>query len=234
MYKEEGNSHHYATGVPKEKMHRLSFSDGRRETCLTGELIHSDVCGPMSYMSIGGERYFVVFKDDFSGFVQAYLIKKKSEVFGFYRLFAAFIKNQTGLDILTLRSDGGKEYDNNEFTIHLNERGGKHEMSCPYTLTQNGVSERANRTIMEAAHSMLHSANAPLWLWGEAIKYAVFILNRIPSKEKLKTPFELLFHIKPNVANVKIFGSRTFVLDLMTDRRKIDGKSLEGDWTRRG
>ena len=81
---------------------------------------------------------------------------------------------------------------------------------------------------MEAAHRMLHSANAPLWLRGEAIKYAVFILNRVPSKEKLKTAFELLFHIKPNVANVKIFGSRTFVLDLMTDRRKIDSKSLEG------
>ncbi len=50
------------SGCAKGKIHRLSFSDGRRKTCIIGELIHSDVCGPMSYTSIGSERYFVVFR----------------------------------------------------------------------------------------------------------------------------------------------------------------------------
>jgi hypothetical protein len=215
------------SGCAKGKMHRLSFSDGRRKTCIIGELIHSDVCGPMSYTSIEGERYFVIFKDDFSGFV-VYLIRKKSEVFSYYRLFAALVKTQTGCDILTLRSDGGGEYDNNDFKTHLEEKGVKHEMSCPYTPSQNGVSERSNRTVMEAARCMLHSSNAPLWLWSESVKYAAYILNRVPSKEKLKTPYELFFRTKPNVSNIKIFGSRTFILDLGKERKKIDDKSLEG------
>ena len=95
-----------------------------------------------------------------------------------------------------MRSDGGGEYDNNDFKTHLEEKGVKHEMSCPYTPSQNGVSERSNRTVMEAARCMLHSSNAPLWLWSESVKYAAYILNRVPSKEKLKTPYELFFSHK--------------------------------------
>ena len=59
----------------------------------------------MFYTSIGGEQYFVILKDDFSGFVAVYLLKK---VFSYYRLFDALVKTQTGCDILTLRSDGGR------------------------------------------------------------------------------------------------------------------------------
>jgi hypothetical protein len=101
-------------------------------------------------------------------------------------------------------------------------------MSCPYTPSQNGVSERSNRTIMEAARSMLHSNNPPLWLWSESVKYVTYILNRVPSKGKLKTPFELFFCIKPNVSTIKFFLSRTFILALGKERKKIDKKSLEG------
>lgn len=117
------------SGCPKGKMHRLSFSDGRRKTFIIGELIHSDVCGTMSHTSIEGECYFVIFKDDFSGFVAAYLIRKKSEVLSYYRLFAALVKTQTGCDILTLRTDRRGEYANNAFKTHLTEKGVKHEVS---------------------------------------------------------------------------------------------------------
>jgi len=182
----------------------------------------------MSYTAIGGASYFVTFKDDFSGFVSIFFIKKKSEVFAYYRLFAALVKNHTGKDVLTFRSDGGGEHESNEFQDHLKEKGVRHETSCAYTPSQNGVSERTNRTVMEAARCMLHSSNAPLWLWGEAVMYAAYILNRVPSREKLKTPFELFYKTKPNVSNIKVFGSRTFVLIPDKDRTKIDGKSKEG------
>jgi hypothetical protein len=106
------------SGCAKGKVHQLSFSDGRKKnTWIIGELIHSDVCGPMPYTSIIGEHY----NDNYSGFVVVYLIKKKSEVFSYYRLFAALVKTQTGSDILTLRLDGGGKYDNNEFRTHLTD-----------------------------------------------------------------------------------------------------------------
>ena len=215
-------------GCAKGKMHRLSFTNGRRTTCIIGEIIHCDVCGPMSYTSIDNERYFIIFKDDFSGFLAVYFMKNKSEAFSYYRLFAALVKNQTGLDILTFRSDGGGEFKNNAFGEHFRQKGVKHETSCAYTPSQNGVSERTNRTVMEAARSMLHSSNASLWLWSEAVKYATYILNRVPSNEKLKTPFEVFYRIKPNVSNIRVFGSLTFILRPDQDRKKVDDKSLVG------
>jgi hypothetical protein len=83
-------------------------------------------------------------------------------------------------------------------------------MSCPYTPSQNGVSERSNRTIMEAARSMLHSNNPPLWLWSESVKYVTYILNRVPSKGKLKTPFELFFLHHTQRVNHQIFFIKNF------------------------
>ena len=215
-------------GCVKGKIHRISFSNGRRTTCIIGELVHSDVGGPMSFTSINGERYYVIFKDDFSGYVKTYFLKKKSEVFSYYRLLAAWIKNQTGLDILTLRSDGGGEFKSKEFSEHLATKGTKHETSCANTPSQNGVSERFNRTVMETARCMLHSSNAPLWLWSEAIRFATYILNRVPSKEKLKTPHEILFREIPDVSSILQFGAHAYILALGEGRKKIDDKSLEG------
>jgi hypothetical protein len=81
---------------------------------------------------------------------------------------------------------------------------------------------------MEAARSILHSSNAPLWLWSEAVRYASYILNRVPSSEKLKTPFEIFYRIKPDVSNIRVFGSLTFILCPDQDRKKVDDKSLIG------
>jgi hypothetical protein len=75
---------------------------------------------------------------------------------------------------------------------------------------------------------MLHSSNAPLWLWSEAVRYASYILNRVPSNEKLKTPFEIFYRIKPDVSNIRVFGSLTFILCPDQDRKKVDDKSLIG------
>jgi hypothetical protein len=81
---------------------------------------------------------------------------------------------------------------------------------------------------MESARSMIHSSNAPLWLWSEAVAYAVYILNRVPSKDSIATPFELFYKIKPDVSNIKVFGSRTFVFITDQERSKIEKKFVEG------
>lgn len=62
------------------KMHRLPFKTGRKKTHPVGELIHSDVCGPMQIPSPKGARYYVAFKDGFSGYRIIYFIKQKSDV----------------------------------------------------------------------------------------------------------------------------------------------------------
>jgi len=61
----------------------------------------------------------------------------------------------------------------------------------PGTPEQNGVAERHNRTLKDMVRSMMSNSNLPEYLWGEALKTALYILNRVPSKSIPKTPFEL-------------------------------------------
>ncbi|KAC9404460.1 hypothetical protein E3N88_45899 [Mikania micrantha] len=71
---------------------------------------------------------------------------------------------------------------------------------------QNGVAERRNRTLMNMVRSMLANSNLPSFLWTEALKTAVHILNRVPSKYVPKTPYELWTGRKPSLRYMKVWG----------------------------
>lgn len=70
--------------------HRASFQSREEKSSKCGEIFHVDVCGTMQEMSIGGSRYFLLFKDDFSHFRFVYCIKQKSEVIEKFRIFVKF------------------------------------------------------------------------------------------------------------------------------------------------
>ena len=80
-------------------------------------------------------------------------------------------------------------------------------MSTPYNPQQNGIEERNNRTIMEAAIEMLHDQDLPMHLWVEASRIVVYVQNRTPHRvlEK-KTPEEAFSGKKPEVIHLRIFG----------------------------
>ena len=215
-------------GCAKGKSHRLPFpSGGRTRATGIGKLIHSDVEGPLRPVSASGARYFVLFKDDFSGFRAIYLMKQKSEVPDFFRQFAARLLRVTGHHIDTLRSDGGGEFVGGDFAQYLAQEGIRHEMSAPHSPQQNGVSERENRTIMEATRSMLHGSGLPLYLWDECVKCAAYILNRVLSRSTIQpiTPYEAWYGTKPNVSHFIPFGCRADVHIPKADRKKLDAKS---------
>ena len=79
------------------------------------EIIHFDVCGPISSSSLSGYVYYVSFIDDFSRKTWVYFMKNKDEVFGKFKEFKALIENQTKKNINTFRSDNGGEFTSNEF-----------------------------------------------------------------------------------------------------------------------
>ena len=97
---------------------------------------------------------------------------------------------RTGHLMKELRSDRGKEFINKDMTDLLAKHGIKHNLSAPYTPQQNGVAERANRTVLEAARSMLAAKGVPVTLWGEAVATAAKLRNMMPGKEADKTPHE--------------------------------------------
>ena len=87
------------------------------------QLVHSDVCGPLSVQARGGYEYFVTFIDDYSRYGYVYLMHKKSKTFGKFKEFMAEAEKQLGKSLKTLRLDRGGEYLDTKFKDHLLEHG---------------------------------------------------------------------------------------------------------------
>jgi hypothetical protein len=131
------------------------------------ELIHSDVCGPMSSTSLSGYVYYVSFIDDYSCKTWVYFLKSKDEVLEKFKEFKALVENLFERKTNILRLDNGGEYTSNEFGIFCIDVRIKREITTPYNPKQNGVAERKNRTIMEAVKTMIHNQDLPMHLWDE-------------------------------------------------------------------
>ncbi|GKF74285.1 retrovirus-related pol polyprotein from transposon TNT 1-94 [Tanacetum coccineum] len=97
------------------------------------------------------------------------------------------------------------------------------------TPQQNGVVERMNRTLIEAARTMLADSYLPTTFWAEAVNTACYTFNRVRvTKPHNKTPYELLFGHKPIPSYIKPFGCHVTILNTLSPLGKFDGKSDEG------
>ena len=113
------------------------------------ELIHTDVCGPIDPFSLGKNRYFLLFIDDFSRKTWVYFLKQKSKVYNVFKKFKALVEKQSGYDIKAMRSDRGGEFTSNEFNEFCEENRIRRPLTLPYSPQQNGVAERKNRSILK-------------------------------------------------------------------------------------
>jgi transposase InsO family protein len=189
------------------------------------ELVHTDV-GVVNVPSWQGHRYYVVFVDDYSRRVFLYLLKKKSEVMAALRQFVQMAETQTDLRLKRLRSDRGGEYCSAEMKAYCDERGIIHELSAPYSPSQNGVAERRQRTLVESARCMLLASGLPYKLWTEALSAAVHIGNKSPTSAlDGLTPHEKWFGTPPDVGYLRVFGCVSYGLIPKHDRRKLYPKA---------
>ncbi|KAL0463119.1 UNVERIFIED_CONTAM: hypothetical protein Slati_0199500 [Sesamum latifolium] len=108
------------------------------------DLVHTDVCGPLSIPARGGFFYFITFTDDHSRYGYVYLMRYKSEAFGRFKEYRLEVENQTNCKIKALRSDRGGEYLSGEFIDYLKENGILSQWTPPGTPQLNGVAERRN------------------------------------------------------------------------------------------
>ena len=216
-------------GCIEGKQHRATFpSNGGTRATKPLEIVHSDVCGPMRTTSMGGARYFVTFIDDFSRKVWVYLLKSKGECFERFKEFKALVETQSQHKIKVLRSDNGGEYLSKAFQGFLKHHGIEKQTSAPYTPQQNGVAERANRTIVEMARSMIHAQHLKLELWAEAVANAVYTRNRCPTKAVVAmTPQEAWSGKKPCIAHMRVFGCIAYAMVPDAKRGKLDAKATK-------
>jgi len=199
--------------VAAKQTRKPNSSPATRTTTAPLQLIHSDVAGPMRTSSLGGARYFVLFIDDFSRFTAVFTLKHKSEVTDRFLEYQAWAENLHERRIKALRSDNGGEYTSHRFTDILKETGITHEKTAPYSPEQNGVSERANRTLVGRAKAMMLDNGLAENLWGEAIRTAVYLKNRTPTSgiAQGKTPIELWTgNPVPDLSYLIPFGTPAF------------------------
>lgn len=178
------------------------------------EIIHTDICGPLR-TTLCRNRYFITFIDDYSRFGYVYLMSEKSLALEKFKIFKTEVENQCGTKIKIVRSDRGGEYYGRHgesgqymgpFAKYLEECGIISQYTMPGTPELNGVAERHNRTLMDMERSMMSQSKLPGFLWGEALKIATYILNRVPSKSVPKTPFELFKGWKPSLNHLRVWG----------------------------
>lgn len=190
------------------------------------ELVHSDICGPMEEPSFAGSIYMLLFIDDYTRKTYVYFLRNKSQTFDKFREYKAEVEKETGKSIKCLRSDNGTEFCNHVFDRFFKSAGIKHQTTVPYTPEQNGVAERANRSIIEKARSLLCEANLSKKFWAEAVRTVVYLKNRSPTKAVLnKVPEELWSGKKVNLSHLKIFGCLAFALKPKQKRKKLDMKT---------
>ncbi|KAK1614403.1 hypothetical protein QYE76_019920, partial [Lolium multiflorum] len=200
------------------KMTKTPFSGTMERATDLLEIIHTDVCGPMSVASRGGYRYVLTFTDDLSRYGYIYFMKHKSETFEKFKEFQSEVENQRNKKIKFLRSDRGGEYLSYEFGMHLKKCGILSQLTPPGTPQRNGVSERRNRTLLDMVRSMMSLTDLPLSFWGYALETAAFTLNRAPSKSVETTPYELWFGKKPKLSFLKVWGCDAYVKKLQPDK----------------
>ena len=212
----------------KGKMaHRPYKAKGYIKTRRVLELVHTDVCGPMQNQSIGGSRYFVSFIDDYSRFVHVYFIKNKSDVFSVFQEYQALVTNQTGQTIGTLRSDRGGEYISEQLEQYLRSEGIRHELTVRYAHQQNGLAERFNRTVCEAARAMIVESGLSKSFWAEAVNTAVYVRNRVPTTAHKvpTTPYQMWYDRKPDISHLRTFGCTAYAYVAPELRQKLDDKA---------
>jgi transposase InsO family protein len=216
-------------GCIEGKLSRTPFpSEGGQRASKPLELVHSDVCGPFKTTSMGGCLYFVTFIDDYSRKVWVYVLKSKGEVFAKFVEFKALVEKQSEHKIKAFRSDNGGEFTSKAFERFLQAHGIERQLSTPYTPQQNGVAERANRTIVEMARSMLHHQNLNKNLWAEAVVTAVYTRNRCPTNALVgKTPEEAWSGKRPTITHMRVFGCIAYAKVPDEKRTKLDAKGTK-------
>ncbi|GJW50725.1 putative ribonuclease H-like domain-containing protein [Tanacetum coccineum] len=193
------------------------------------QLLHMDLFGPTFIRSLNHKIYFLVITNDFSRFSWVFFLRTKDETSGILKDFIRQIENQLNKKVKTIRCDNGTEFKNRDMIEFCGSKGIKREYSNARTLQQNEVAERKNRTLIEAARTMLADSFLPNTFWAEAVSTACYVLNRVlVTKPQNKTPYELITGKIPIISYIRPFGCHVTILNTIDHLGKLDGKYDEG------
>ncbi|GJT13087.1 retrovirus-related pol polyprotein from transposon TNT 1-94 [Tanacetum coccineum] len=184
--------------------------------------LHMDLCGPMRVQTINGKKYILVIVDDYSRFTWVKFLRSKDETPEFVIKFLKQIQVGLNKTVRYIRTDNGTEFVNQFLTEYYESVGIFHQKSVPRTPQQNDVVERRNRTLVEAARTMLIFSKALMFLWAEAVATACYTQNRsLIHTRHNKTPYELVHDKKPDLKFLCVFGALCYPTNDSEDLGKL-------------
>ncbi|XP_063949970.1 uncharacterized protein LOC135152795 [Daucus carota subsp. sativus] len=175
------------------------------------------------------KKYCLVIVVDFTKFTWTYFLHAKDES---SEIIINHIKIVDNIDpirkVSRIRSDNGTEFKNSTIKDFCEEKGIHHEFSAARTPQQNGVVERKNRTLIEAARTMLEESKLPTYFWAEAVNTTCYTQN-ISLINQALTPYQLFKGKKPTLNFLHVFGCKCFVLRNQGENLgKFEAKADEG------
>ena len=158
----------------------------------------------------------MLFTDDHFRYAYLFLIHEKTQVLDVFISFKVEVENQLNKGIKNVKSNRGGEYygryDGSSeqrprpFAKYLKESGIVPQYTMPGSPIMNVVAERRNRALKDMVRSLISHSTLPKSLWGEALKTAANILNRVPTKATVKTPYEIWTGRKPSLKHLYVRG----------------------------
>ncbi|GJV10939.1 putative ribonuclease H-like domain-containing protein [Tanacetum coccineum] len=214
----------------KGKQHRASCkSKTENSISLPLHLLHMDLFGPTFVKSLMKKMYCLVVTDDYSRFTWVFFLATKDETSGILNSFITGIENLVDHKVKVIRCDNGTEFKNRKMNQFCKMKGILRQFSVARTPQQNGVAERRNRTLIEAARTMLADSKLPTTFWAEAVNTACYVQNRVlVVKPHNMTPYELFHGRTPILSFMRPFRCHVTILNTIDHLGKFDGKADEG------
>nr|GEV58742.1 hypothetical protein [Tanacetum cinerariifolium] len=206
--------------VPRENnMYNVNLKD-----IATHGLVWTNIC-----QKPNKKCYCLVITDDYSRFTWVFFLATKDETSPILKSFITGLENQLSLNVKVIKSDNGIEFKNSDLNQFCELKGIKKEFSVPRTPQQNGIAERKNRTLIEAARTMLADSLLPISFWAEAVNTACYVQNRVlVTKPQNKIPYELLHGCTPSIGFMRPFGCHVTILNTLDPLGKFKGKVDKG------
>nr|GEV41020.1 zinc finger, CCHC-type [Tanacetum cinerariifolium] len=191
------------------------------------DLVCGDLCGPISPATHSRKKLIFLLVDGCTRFMWAYFLTSKDQALSTFKEFRLQIEMEMRMKLRMLRTDRRGEFTLNEFTKYCKEKGIARQLTAPYSPQPNRVVERRNRTVLSTTRSMMKAMKLPLTFWVGAVRQAIYILNRVPTRAlEDETPYEALYNTKPNLENLRIFGCTAYAKITTPHLKKLDDRSI--------
>nr|GEZ25956.1 putative ribonuclease H-like domain-containing protein [Tanacetum cinerariifolium] len=166
--------------------------------------------------SLSKKSYCLVITDDYSRFSWVFFLASKDETPSVLKTFIIGLENLLSLKVKIIRCDNGTEFKNSDLNQFCGVKGIRREFSVPRTSQQNGITERKNKTLIEAARTLLADSLLPICFWAEAVNTACYGQNRVlVTKPHNKTPYELLHGRLTSIGFMRPFGCLVTILNTL-------------------